>query len=110
MEDLINQKILSHDEMKLFDAGQVDDHMQELSDKWESLENPPVMIRARYKFSDFVKAMEFVNKVAVIAEKEGHHPDIVIHYNKVEITLWSHHINGLSLNDFIFASKIDNIL
>ncbi len=110
MTDLINQKILSHEEMKILLADQVDELMSELSDEWEALENPPVMLRARYKFSDFVEAMEFVNKLADIAEEVGHHPDITIHYNKVEITLWSHFINGLSLNDFIIAVKIDSIL
>ena len=109
MTDLINQKILSHEEMKILDADKVDEYMQELNDRWEALENPPIMIRAKYKFPDFVEAMKFVNKVADIAEKEGHHPDITIHYNKVEITLWSHFINGLSVNDFIVAVKIDNI-
>jgi len=110
MKNLVNKKCVPHEEMKILDADKVDEYMQELSDRWEALENPPIMIRAKYKFSDFVEAMEFVNKVADIAEKEGHHPDITIHYNKVEIILWSHFVNGLSINDFIIAAKIDNIL
>ena len=53
--------------------------------------------------------MGFVNKVAEVAESEGHHPDIQIHYSQVNIELWTHSINGLSENDFIVATKIDEI-
>lgn len=62
-----------------------------------------------FKFKNFLEAMEFVNKVAVIAEQEGHHPDIFISYSKVIIETWTHSINGLSENDFILAAKIDKI-
>ncbi len=109
MEDLINQKILSHEEMKLLTEEEIKDYLSQLKN-WEYQRGPTSLIRRGFKFDDFVKAMEFVNKVADIAEKEGHHPDIAIHYNKVEITLWSHFINGLSMNDFIIAAKIDQIL
>ena len=51
--------------------------------------------------------MKFVNRVAEIAEREGHHPDIHIHYNVVRLDVWTHAINGLSENDFILAAKID---
>ena len=62
-----------------------------------------------FTFKDFVSAMKFVNIVAGIAEKEGHHPDITVSYDKVKIVLTTHAINGISLNDFIVASKIDEI-
>ena len=65
-------------------------------------------IQKVFKFSDFKEAMQFVNVVADIAENAGHHPDIYIFYNKVEIILWTHAIEGLSLNDFILAAKIDD--
>lgn len=66
-------------------------------------------IEKLYQFKDFVKAMSFVNQMADVAEGEGHHPDIFIHYNKVTVTLWTHAIGGLSENDFIVAAKIDAI-
>jgi len=66
-------------------------------------------IEKTFKFDDFAEAMKFVNKVAEIAEQEGHHPDIKISYNKVELELWTHAIKGLSENDFILAAKIDEI-
>jgi 4a-hydroxytetrahydrobiopterin dehydratase len=63
----------------------------------------------QFKFRDFKEAISFVNKVADIAEQEGHHPDITVNYNKVGIELWTHAINGLSENDFILAAKIDKV-
>lgn len=63
----------------------------------------------KFKFKDFKAAMEFVNKIAGIAEHEGHHPDFCVHYSKVEVELWTHAISGLSENDFIVAAKIDKI-
>ena len=64
-------------------------------------------ISKEFKFQDFIGAVDFVNRVADVAEMEGHHPDIEIHYNKVKITNWTHAIGGLSENDFILAAKID---
>lgn len=64
-------------------------------------------ISKEYKFQDFIGAVNFVDRVADVAEEEGHHPDIHIHYNKVLLELWTHAIDGLSVNDFIVAAKID---
>lgn len=64
-------------------------------------------IRKQFVFKDFSQAMIFVNKVAAIAQEEGHHPDIYIFYNKVQLDLFTHAVGGLSENDFIMAAKID---
>ena len=64
----------------------------------------------RFEFQDFVEAMKFVNRVADIAEGEGHHPDIAIHWNTVDLTLWTHKIGGLHENDFILAAKVNRLL
>lgn len=66
-------------------------------------------IEKRFKFENFKEAMKFVNKVAELAEAEGHHPDFAIMYNRVILNLTTHAIGGLSENDFILAAKIDNI-
>jgi len=63
----------------------------------------------KFKFRNFIEAMKFVNEVAEIAENEGHHPDFSVHYNRVEIELFTHAIKGLSENDFIVAAKIDEL-
>ena len=67
-------------------------------------------LERHFEFRDFVEAMKFVNRVADIAEQEGHHPDIAIHWNKVELVLWTHKIGGLHENDFILAAKVDRLL
>src|SRR5215471_4123423 len=67
-------------------------------------------LRRGFEFRDFVAAMQFVNRVADLAEGQGHHPDIAIHWNRVELTLWTHKIGGLHENDFILAAKIDRLL
>lgn len=67
-------------------------------------------LRRVFEFADFREAMRFVNRVAEVAEAEGHHPDIAIHWNKVELTLWTHKIGGLHENDFILAAKVDALL
>ncbi|HYA88915.1 MAG TPA: 4a-hydroxytetrahydrobiopterin dehydratase [Nitrospirota bacterium] len=62
-----------------------------------------------FRFKDFRDAMRFVNDVAAIANEQDHHPDIFISYNKVRVTLSTHKIGGLSLNDFVVAAKIDEL-
>lgn len=64
-------------------------------------------ISLRFEFKNFLEAIDFVNKVAPIAEEQGHHPDIYIYYNKVDITLTTHAIKGLSVNDFLVAAKVE---
>ena len=81
------------------------EYLKELPD-W-ILDSKGKKISKEFKFQDFVGAMDFVGKIADIAEKEGHHPDIHVFYNKVLLELSTHAIGGLSENDFIIAAKID---
>ncbi len=67
-------------------------------------------VHRQFVFKDFKEAMVFVNKVAELAEAEGHHPDFTIWWNKVTLDLITHAIHGLSENDFIVAAKTDAIL
>lgn len=60
-----------------------------------------------FKFPDFRKALDFVNRVGEIAEEQGHHPIITFTWGKVDITIYTHKINGLTESDFILAAKID---
>ena len=76
---------------------------------WRLEENGTRLCR-RFEFRDFVGAMKFVNRVAEMAEEQGHHPDFAIHWNKVDLVLWTHKIGGLHENDFILAAKIDRLL
>lgn len=64
-------------------------------------------IKKIYTFENFVEAISFVNRVSRIAEAENHHPDILIQYNKVTISISTHSEGGLTEKDFILAGKID---
>lgn len=62
-----------------------------------------------FEFKDFAASIEFVNKVKDIAEHEGHHPDVNIHWGTVRLENWTHATGGLHQNDFILAAKIDQL-
>jgi 4a-hydroxytetrahydrobiopterin dehydratase len=67
-------------------------------------------IRKDWKVKNFMAGMNFFNRIAEVAEQDGHHPDLHIEgYRNVSIELWTHAIGGLSENDFILAAKIDQL-
>ena len=61
----------------------------------------------RFEFRDFAQAMRFVNAMAVVAEREGHHPDIAVHWNRVDVSVWTHDAGGLTENDLVLAALVD---
>jgi 4a-hydroxytetrahydrobiopterin dehydratase len=66
-------------------------------------------IERQFSFPDFKTALGFVNRVGNLAEEQGHHPDILLAWGKVGITIWTHKIDGLTESDFILAAKIDRL-
>lgn len=86
---------------------QAESLMKKLNTKWKVVDNK--MLRKEFPFENFKRGMAFAQNVALIADKEDHHPDMCIHYNLVEIELTTHSIGGLSENDFIMAAKIDEL-
>jgi 4a-hydroxytetrahydrobiopterin dehydratase len=66
-------------------------------------------LKRRYAFKDFNEALAFVNQVGMIAEAEGHHPDIMLGWGYAECVLWTHSIVGLHENDFVMAGKINHL-
>jgi 4a-hydroxytetrahydrobiopterin dehydratase len=67
-------------------------------------------IEKNYKFADFKQAVEFINKIADIAEAENHHPDILLwSWNNVKLMITTHATKSLSEHDFVLASKIDKV-
>lgn len=74
-------------------------------DGWEVVEAHH--LRKHFEFKNFREALELVNRVAVLAEEQGHHPDISFGWGRAEITIWTHKIDGLTESDFILAAKID---
>ena len=93
--------------MKPLSRADAQDYLDEVPG-W-TLDKDARKISKEFKFRDFIGAINFVERVAGVAEMEGHHPDIHIHYNKVLLELWTHAIGGLSENDFIMAGKIEQM-
>lgn len=62
-----------------------------------------------YNFPDFKTALAFTNEVGTSAEEEGHHPALLTEWGKVKVSWWTHATSGLHRNDFIMATKTDEI-
>jgi 4a-hydroxytetrahydrobiopterin dehydratase len=69
----------------------------------------PAKLHRRFTFPNFRAAMHFVSAMAEVAEAAGHHPDFAVHYNRVDVSIWTHAIGGLSENDFVLAYQIDRL-
>lgn len=88
-------------------SGEANQYYTELKKDWQLKDQE---LSRQFSFKDFKESMDFVNKVAEIAEAEGHHPDMYIFYDKVRLELTTHAIGGLSVNDFIIAAKVDQLV
>ena len=62
-----------------------------------------------FRFTNFTEALNFTNRVGVLAEQERHHPAILTEWGRVTVTLWTHKIRDLHRNDFIIAAKLDSV-
>lgn len=91
-----------------FTAEEIQTYLPQLKRQWIVIDGKK--IKNEFTFKDFKEAMGFINKIAEIAEAEGHHPDMYIFYNHVSIELWTHAVGGLSENDFIMAAKIEELI
>ena len=76
-------------------------------DGWNVIEEH--RITKTFTFSNFRESLKFVNRVGELAEEQSHHPDIFLAWGRVEITTWTHKINGLTESDFILAAKIGQL-
>jgi len=63
-----------------------------------------------FSFGSYPEAVDFTTKVAAVAEQQQHHPDIHLSYGKVTVQVWTHKSDGLTLNDFVFAAKVDGLV
>ena len=82
--------------------------LSKLDPEWMLIDDAHILAR-QFTFKDFKDALAFVDKVGAVAEAEQHHPDITLAWGSVGIELSTHAISGLSENDFILASKVDQI-
>ena len=90
-----------------FDEKQISANLSKLN-SW-SVNDEQKMIYKKFNFKTFKQALNFTNKVGEIADLEGHHPDISLGWGYSLVMLHTHAIQGLSINDFIIAAKIDEI-
>ncbi|MDP3992016.1 MAG: 4a-hydroxytetrahydrobiopterin dehydratase [Nanoarchaeota archaeon] len=95
--------------MELLSISQINAHLESLPD-WNLEDNGKSVIKI-FEFEDFSKAVNFINKITEIAEREKHHPELRLYdYNKLEIKFTTHSVNGLTKRDFELASEINKIL
>ena len=90
----------------LLDDEEIEQRLDELGD-WEREESE---IHKVYEFDDFASAIKFVNDVAKMADRYDHHPDMLISYNKVKLTLTTHSEGGLTSLDFDLANDIEQTI
>ncbi len=84
---------------------EIESLQEQLGGGWQVVEDHH--LDKLFSFLNFRKALDFTNKVGELAEQQGHHPDILISWGRVRITIWTHKIDGLTESDFILAAKID---
>ena len=93
-----------------FDISQIHKYQKKV-DGWNVSENDKKIyfLEKNFTFKNFISSQDFINKVGIISESEGHHPDIYFGWGYAKIIITTHAIEGLSENDFILAAKIDRI-
>lgn len=79
--------------------------LAQLGDGWELVNDHH--LRKVFHFPEFHDSISWVNKVADLADEQGHHPNIRIDYDEVELDIWTHKIGGLTESDFVLAAKVD---
>lgn len=92
-----------------FSEQQIEQQLTALPD-WQRVEVDGIARLLRhYRFKNFVQALAFTNRVGAMAEEQGHHPDLLTRWGAVEVSWWSHSVQGLHLNDFICAAKTEQL-
>ena len=92
--------------MERLDQQRIDERLQSFSE-WS--QNGDTLQRT-FRFEDFGAAMSFVNRIADLAERLQHHPDIMVRYDKVTLSLTTHDAGGVTDKDFQFAEAADGCL
>ena len=90
-------------------AGDARKLLATLHDDWQLSEDGREIARV-FSFPAYGRTLGFANAVAWIAISEGHHPDLLLSYNRCTVTYTTHAIGGLSDNDFICAAKVDRLV
>ena len=111
MSELYKKKCVACDgSIPAFDLNEIHKYLKKI-DGWDvkDNENKNYYLIKEFKFKNFIESQNFVNNVGLIAELEGHHPDINFGWGYAKIKVFTHAIQGLAESDFILAAKIDKI-
>ena len=111
MEKFYKKKCIAHDNNTIpFDKSEISKYQKKI-DGWDLKDNKRknYYLEKKFKFKNFIDSQKFINKICVIAEREGHHPDIYFGWGFAKIKIFTHTIKGLVESDFILAAKIDQI-
>ncbi|MEM7051601.1 MAG: 4a-hydroxytetrahydrobiopterin dehydratase [Acidobacteriota bacterium] len=66
-------------------------------------------LEKEFRFPDFRGALDFTNRIGELAEEQDHHPEILLTWGRVKITIWTHKIDGLTESDFVWAAKAEQL-
>ena len=93
-----------------FDISNIHKYLKKV-DGWDVSKdkNGIYFIEKNFSFKNFLESQKFVNEVGNLAEKEGHHPDVMFGWGYAKVKIFTHKIKGLVESDFILAAKIDKI-
>ena len=111
MSDLINKKCVPCEGgVPALDISEIHKYQKKV-DGWDIIKNEKkvYLLEKKFTFKNFLESQNFVNRIGVVAEQEGHHPEILFGWGYAKINITTHAIEGLSENDFILAAKIDKI-
>jgi 4a-hydroxytetrahydrobiopterin dehydratase len=87
---------------------EIETYLADLGGGWQVVDDHH--LEKEYRFKNFREALDFTNRVGELAESIGHHPDILLAWGRVKLTVWTHKIDGLFSADFVFAAKADAVL
>jgi 4a-hydroxytetrahydrobiopterin dehydratase len=93
----------------LLTENDINSHLKEISSEWQ-LASDSKSISRTFKFKNYFDTMAFVNVVAMVAHQQDHHPEMTVTYNTCRVEFSTHSVDGLSMNDFICAAKVDGTL
>jgi len=111
MEKLHQKKCVACDGNTIpFDTSEIHKYLKKI-DGWDvkSNEKKNYCLEKNFRFKNFIDSQKFINKVSLISELEGHHPDINFGWGYAKIKIFTHAIKGLAESDFILAAKIDQL-
>jgi 4a-hydroxytetrahydrobiopterin dehydratase len=94
----------------------IDALLRQLDDGWTAVDGHHLWtavdghhLEREYRFENFALALAFTNRVGEMAEEQQHHPDLLLAWGRVRVTIWTHKIDGLTESDFVFAAKADRL-